>query len=112
MRRKLKDFIDSQTWKFAKTMSAMPHAYIVKENVDPKLFEELVLHIRRYGKDREFRIFKHRKIYRYWEYGGNEYWTMGAPLDETIIINRAEIKKDEDVNRKDYQYRGVKNDIV
>jgi phosphoenolpyruvate synthase/pyruvate phosphate dikinase len=90
----LKDFIENSKWKFAKTMAAMPHSYIVKENVDPKLFEKLVLYIRKHGKNREFRIFKHRKIYQYLDYKNYEYWTMGSPLNETIIINRA-IKKDD-----------------
>ena len=92
MRRKLKDFIDSQTWKFAKTMSAMPHAYIVKENVDQELFTELALHINRYGTDREFKIFKHRKIYRYWDYGDDEYWVMTDKQGNDEIINRAKRK--------------------
>lgn len=90
---KLKEFIKNETWKFAKTMANMPHSYIVKENVDPKLFEELVLYINEHGEEREFKIYSHRKMYTYLDYGEHEYWTMPNLLGEVILINRALIKE-------------------
>ena len=40
--KKLKDFIKQQNWIFAKTYAdTWPHEYIVKENTDHALFEEL-----------------------------------------------------------------------
>jgi len=96
MNKELEDFVNNSKWRFAKTMAKMPHSYIVKENVDPKLFEELVLYIREHGEEREFRIYSHRKMYTYLDYNKYEYWTMGAPLEETIIINKA-LKKDDNL---------------
>ena len=80
----LRTFVDEQHWTFAKTMPEWPHEYIVRDRVDERLFEELVRHIR--GQGREGRFYE--KVLIYYEEADMVYWTMGAPLDETIIINR------------------------
>ena len=80
----LREFIDSLQWTFAKTMPEWPHEYIVRERVDENLFVQLVRHIRANGYEGKF----YRKSITYYDDGGLVYWTMGAPLEETIIINR------------------------
>ena len=80
----LQEFIDSLKWTFAKTMPEWPHEYIVRENVDEDLFIKLVFFIRANGYEKKF----YKKDITYYEYGGLVYWTMGAPLEETTIINR------------------------
>ena len=80
----LRTFVDQQLWTFAKTMPEWPHEYIVRDRVDERLFERLVVHIRRYGV--EGRFYGKRLIY--YEEAGLVYWTMGAPLGETTIVNR------------------------
>jgi hypothetical protein len=80
----LRDFVDAAEWTFAKTMPEWPHEYIVRERVDENLFVTLVHHIRANGYEGKF----YQKIILYYDEGGMVYWTMGAPLDETIIVNR------------------------
>jgi hypothetical protein len=80
----LRRFVDAERWTSAKTMSAWPHEYLVRERVDAGLFEQVVKHIRANGYEGHFYS---RKI-TYYEEEGLLYWTMGAPLEETIIINR------------------------
>ena len=80
----LRDFIDSCQWRFAKTMLEWPHEYIVRERVDENLFVQLVHHIRANGYEGRF----YRKTITYWGFGDLVYWTMGAPIEETTIINR------------------------
>ena len=80
----LQQFIDSTQWTFAKTMPEWPHEYIVRERVDEELFVQLVCHIRANGYEGKF----YRKSITYFDKGGMVYWTMGAPLGETIIVNR------------------------
>ena len=80
----LREFIDSSQWTFAKTMPEWPHEYIVRERVDENLFVQLVRHIRACGYEGNF----YRKSITYYDDGGLVYWTMGAPLEETTIINR------------------------
>jgi hypothetical protein len=80
----LSKFIDSQKWTFAKTMPLWPHEYIVRRNVDERLFVQLVEHIRAYGYAGNF----YNQPITYFDHAGMTYWTMGAPIEETIIINR------------------------
>jgi hypothetical protein len=80
----LRDFVDSAKWTFAKTMPEWPHEYIVRERVDEELFVTLVQHIREYGYEGKF----YSKTMTYYDEDDRVYWMMGAPLDETIIVNR------------------------
>ena len=96
----LREFVDSSRWTFAKTMPEWPHEYIVRERVDENLFVQLVRHIRANGYEGKF----YRKSITYYDDGGLVYWTMGAPLEETIIINRCR-KEDS------YEYRLLKGTL-
>ncbi len=80
----IKEFIKDCQWTFAKTMPKWPHEYIVRDKVDEELFVEMVQHIRKHGYEGSF--YK-RKI-TYFDEDGLVYWTMGEPLDQTVIINR------------------------
>ena len=82
--QELRTFVDEQCWTFAKTMPEWPHEYIVRERVDQALFEELVSHIRAHGREGRF----YARVITYYEEAGLTYWTMGAPLRETTIVNR------------------------
>jgi hypothetical protein len=80
----LLNFVTAQQWTFAKTMSEWPHEYIVRSRVDEALFVRLVEHIRAHGHEGHF----YARALTYYEEAGLVYWTMGAPLTETTIINR------------------------
>jgi hypothetical protein len=80
----LRSFVDRERWTYAKTMPEWPHEYLVRERVDPDLFEATVKHIRANGYEGRF----YQKKITYYEEAGLVYWTMGAPLEETVIINR------------------------
>jgi hypothetical protein len=54
-------FVARAPWRFAKTMSHIPHEYTVRGQT----------------------------TYTYLNIDGQRYWTMGAPLEATVIINRA-----------------------
>ena len=79
------DYIKSVRWREAK--SGPPHSYTVREwDPQEEMFEAAVNVIRRFGHPERF----WRATYLYLTLDGLKYWTMGAPLGETIIINRAE----------------------
>jgi hypothetical protein len=65
-------------------MPEWPHEYIVRDRVDEKLFEQLVVCIRAHGVEGRF----YERILTYYEEAGRVYWTMGAPLAETTVVNR------------------------
>lgn len=80
----LKRFVNDERWTYAKTMPTWPHEYLVRDRVDKELFERMVMHIRSNGYEGRFYQMK----ITYYEEDGLVYWTMGEPLEETIIINR------------------------
>jgi len=80
----LSGFINTEKWTFAKTMPKWPHEYLVRERVDVTLFVRLAVFIRENGYEGRF----YNKAITYYDHDGKVYWTMGAPIDETTIINR------------------------
>lgn len=80
-------FIESRRWQFAKTMAHIPHEYTVSDWKPwaREEFEEAVMFIREHGYARRF----FHKTYVYFDVGEHQYWSMGAPLEQTILINRA-----------------------
>jgi hypothetical protein len=82
----LRTLVDEQLWTFAKTMPEWPHEYIVRDRVDERLFEDLVRHIRAHGREGRF----YERVLIYYEEASMVYWTMGAPLRATTIVNRCD----------------------
>jgi len=82
--QELRDFVNRETWTYAKTMPEWPHEYIVRERVDEELFVQLVKHIRAHGYEGNF----YRREITYYDEDGLTYWTMGVPVEETEIVNR------------------------
>ena len=88
-------------WKtFAKSMPEWPHEYIVRERVDEGHFVRLVWYIRANGYKDKF----YQKSIPYCDDGGFVYWTMGAPLRETTILNRCR-------KENSYEYRLLKGTL-
>lgn len=82
----LRRFIATSKWKFAVTMRDTPHEYTLRrETQDEAGFEQFVMYIRHHGYQQTFGGV----AYTYLDIDGWQYWTMGAPLEETILINRA-----------------------
>lgn len=79
-------FCERVEWHWAKTYAhKFPHWYCVRSEVGDKEFEEAVKFIREHKVVRLF----FRTPYGYYDRGKFTYWTMGNPLEQTRIINRA-----------------------
>jgi hypothetical protein len=79
--------INSQKWIVARTRPKNPHAYCLRKNFEDEAdFERFVLLIRQYGYQIKWRD---RLTYTCLDIEGYRYWSMGFPLNETILINRA-----------------------
>ena len=88
------DFINRQTWVFAKTMANIPHWYIVRDRLsadDQAIFKDFVQYIRDNGICAQFWKYN----FPYLEYDGFYYWTMGDPVEQTTVINRASKETNE-----------------
>ena len=82
----IEQFISASEWTFAKTMAWCPHEYTLLARAEsPELFRRFVVHIRAHGRAGDW----YGTPRMYFDLGDWYYWTMGAPLDETILINRA-----------------------
>ncbi len=78
--------LEGNRYRFAKTMQWCPHWYTLREFWrGPLPFEAVVQFIRDHGYQEQF----HSKTFTRYNVGDYKYWTMGAPLAETILINRA-----------------------
>lgn len=97
----LREFINESNWIFAKTYAkTWPHEYIVRDRVDENTFVEFVRHIRDHGYLGKF----YSKDMIYFDDANMVYWTMGAPIEDTTIINRC--RKDQT-----YEFRLAHNDL-
>ena len=85
---KIQEALDMQKYIIAKT-EANPHQYCLRKNWTGKvLFDEALQIIRDYGYVEWF----WKKPYMILNVGEFKYWTMGFPLEVTILINRTKIK--------------------
>ncbi len=87
----LRDFINMFKWTYAKTYAKIcPHEYIVKDRIDQNqwdIFAEVVALIREEG----FKANYKSKLGEYYILDDHYYWTMGAPVEETTVLNRAKL---------------------
>lgn len=86
---KLRSMIARCEWTFAKTMPFAPHEYIVKDKclLATEEFEYFVTIQREHGVKERWRKYNFPYLY----IDNYKYWTMGAPIEETTVINRAKV---------------------
>ena len=86
---KLRSMIARCQWTFAKTMPFAPHEYIVREKcpLTTDEFEYFVEMQRQYGVKERWGKYNNPYLY----IDDYKYWTMGAPLEDTTVINRAKV---------------------
>jgi len=91
-----RDFISRRKWREAVTYrKTAPHEYTVRDwevggqaNQD---FDQFTTSIRRFG----YADFFYRVRHIYWAIDEFKYWTMGWPVAETTVINRARLDAPE-----------------
>ena len=80
----LKQIIEDLQWIFAKTMSEIPHYYIVRDDLsenDKKMFDEFEWFIKKNGYTAKF----YSKEYTYFNIGNYKYWVIGNILNRAIV---------------------------
>jgi hypothetical protein len=86
------DFIRRRRWQEAVTYrETAPHEYTIREWVPDERgsadFDSFVILIRRFG----YADFYYQIRHLYWAVDDFKYWTMGWPVSETVVINRARV---------------------
>ena len=98
-------FISRNKWIFAKTYADFcPHEYVVKERLsteEQRIFGQIVAFIRKNGF---LAIYGKMDPKPYYIVGDYYYWTMGDPVEETVILNRARLS--------DYTFTETENGLV
>jgi hypothetical protein len=87
-----RDFIRRRRWQDAVTYrETAPHEYTVRtwmpDEPDSTDFNRFVTLIRRFG----YADFYYQVRHLYWAVDGFKYWTMGWPVPETVVVNRARV---------------------
>ena len=87
-----RNFIARRKWREAVTYrETAPHEYTLrKSEVGERAnqdFDQFALYIRKFG----YADFYYRIRHIYWAVDAFKYWTMGWPIDQTILINRARV---------------------
>jgi hypothetical protein len=100
--------------QFAKTMPQWPHEYTVR-TWRPDLereFVEFAMLIRRAGVVKAWPRDAARPRYHhaYFELDGWDYWTMGSPVPETTVINRARLIHEPTAGRSGSPSSGRRDD--
>jgi len=83
--KSIESSINENEWVFAKTMPKNPHYYVVRKKWKGEVsFNDFALFIRKHGYNEKFKGW----TYRLFQVGDYYYWSMGAPLSLTVVINR------------------------
>jgi hypothetical protein len=82
-------FVEGHSWIFARTMPHNPHEYTLRRDTRSATFDSAVRYIREHGELDIYWGKPYKTLYR----GDHKYWTMGAPLDVTILINRKQLAR-------------------
>ena len=77
----------SHAWKTATSAQyvKLPHQYSLRKLWSDEDFDWVVGHIRAVGYEQRFI----GRVWTYYDLFGHQYWTMGSPVPETTLINRA-----------------------
>jgi hypothetical protein len=81
------DFLKNHNWRFARTMPDNPHFYTLRRHALHSVFDDAV----RYMRDKGVIEYFSGKPYKMLHHGDHKFWTMGAPLSATALINRKDI---------------------
>jgi hypothetical protein len=97
MDRDIREILLSKNWTRTKTAIKNPHEYALRKNFgDDELFDWCVQFIR----DNGYEMWFWKKRYICYDIDGYKYWTMGFPINGTILINRAVNKPKNENNNK------------
>lgn len=84
--------LEAAEWRFAKTMPENPHEYTLRKTWgDEGAFARVVEFIRAHGETERYPPGS-RNRYKVLVLGGHKFWTMGWPVDKTILINRKPVE--------------------
>lgn len=86
---RVREFINTHEWHFAKTMPQIPHWYcLLKDKNDIEEFHWFASYIRKHSKPGQF----YGRTYYYYYLENYKYWWMDDTVEECDLINRDKVK--------------------
>ena len=83
-------WLEARRWIFARSRASNPHWYCLRRDADdPKMFERVVEHLQEYGSPYVW----WGSTYLQYVAGQFAYWTMGASVEDTVVINRKSLEQ-------------------
>lgn len=80
-------FVDTTSWRFAKTYAATwPHEYVVLNPENAAMILALARHISEHGAEGRF----YSQVRKYHHEGGKVYWFMSDRPEAATLINRCD----------------------
>jgi hypothetical protein len=92
----VEEWLEGRYWQQARSRSN-PHSYTLRRWNDDKAFELVVLHVREHGYEAMFA----GSVYTQYDCGDHFYWTMGASLPTTVVLNRKPLPDSRPGDEKD-----------
>ena len=87
---RVRNFIDTHEWHFAKTMPQIPHwDCLLKDKGDVEEFRWFAAYIREHSVPGQF----YGKTYYYYYLDGYKYWWMDPSVEECDLINRDKVEQ-------------------
>lgn len=87
LRDDVRVFVESTTWRCARTYAATwPHEYVVRKDDNAAMVLALPRHIFQHGVEGRF----YAQVRRYHHEGGKVYWSMDDTAEATNLINRCD----------------------
>jgi hypothetical protein len=86
----MRSFIAAHRWTFARSMPDQPHEYTLRKHCEHEIWWEAIVQLIRDHGTRE-RYGPKGYSYVYLTVDNWRYWTMGWPVAETTVINRAKV---------------------
>lgn len=92
MPQELHEFIVSTLWTFAKTYAeTYPHEYIVRDRVDPALYDQMSELIDNNGYTENY----YNKPVIYLDHDGYTYWHMGIIINRCVVADTFHRRKQD-----------------
>jgi hypothetical protein len=86
----VQQWLEGRNWIFAKSRADNPHWYCLRRNAgDESTFEQVVEHLREYGSPYVW----WGSTYLQYPAGRYAYWSMGASVENTELINRKSLEQ-------------------
>ncbi len=95
----MRDFVRNHRWQFAKNYAKKcPHEYVVRKWMNTQDEVDEFIRVAQYITDSGFMAYYYTRCGKYYILDDKYYWTMEMPIENTTVINRANMADYDNLN--------------